>query len=395
MLAVIETHPVQYHAPVYRALQTRFGVPVTALYGSDFSVKTYRDTEFSAEFRWDTDLLGGYSHRFLSEAIDGREPDLTRLPARGLARELRALAPAATLIAGYSPSFHRHAWYAAWRLGRPILFRGETSDVSRGRGRLLDAARRAALRMAYRSCARVLYIGERSRRHYLAHGVPASRLVFSPYCVDTAAFVMDDEARQALRGAARRHLGIDDSNIVVLFSGKLSARKGVSLLVAAARRLPDAIRRRVVLAFVGDGALREALRAEAAAAPRLTAMFLGFQSQRELSRFYHMADVLALPSLHGETWGLVVNEALHHGLPVIVSDRVGCAPDLVGPDTGVVCRAGSVDALTEAIAGALRLVGDAGTRVRCRQRVAGYSVEQAAAGIAAAYLGVTGRSLAA
>ena len=65
-LAVIETHPIQYHAPVYRALEQELSVPVTAIYGSDFSVVGYHDAEFGATFQWDTDLMSGYDARFLT-----------------------------------------------------------------------------------------------------------------------------------------------------------------------------------------------------------------------------------------------------------------------------------------------------------------------------------------
>ena len=66
MLTVVATHPTQYHAPVYRWLQTRLGIPVTVLYGSDFSVAGYRDPEFATTLAWETDLLSGYSARFLA-----------------------------------------------------------------------------------------------------------------------------------------------------------------------------------------------------------------------------------------------------------------------------------------------------------------------------------------
>ena len=70
-LVVIETHPVQYHAPVYRELQKSCGIPVTAIYGSDFSVAGYRDREFGATFAWDTDLLAGYTSVFLERVAAG------------------------------------------------------------------------------------------------------------------------------------------------------------------------------------------------------------------------------------------------------------------------------------------------------------------------------------
>jgi len=96
VLAVIETHPIQYHAPVYRALQGDFGVPVTAIYGSDFSIAGYHDVEFKSSFRWDADLLSGYASEFLSRADKG----LAKKSAAGLShrfpRAPTALQPVAT-----------------------------------------------------------------------------------------------------------------------------------------------------------------------------------------------------------------------------------------------------------------------------------------------------------
>src|SRR3954453_990246 len=111
MLAAIQTHPIQYHAPVYRALQQRCGVPVTAIYGSDFSVAGYRDTEFDATFAWDTDLLSGYSSRFLSRIANGGAKRFEEVTATGLATALSELRPSAVLIGGYSPQFHISAFF--------------------------------------------------------------------------------------------------------------------------------------------------------------------------------------------------------------------------------------------------------------------------------------------
>ncbi len=387
MLAVIETHPVQYHAPVYRALQQQFGVPVTAIYGSDFSVRRYRDAEFGAAVAWETDLLAGYSHQFLSQATDGSEPDLGKLSARGVGGILKQIAPAATLITGYSPAFHRHAWYAASRLGRPVLFRGETTDRAQTTSRVKSALRSAGLRRAYRTCARLLYIGKRSHCHYRQHGVDEARLVFSPYCVDTTPFRMDEDARAACRDRVRASLGARADSIALLYAGKLSERKGVDLLPDAMQKLPDGLRQRTLLVALGDGALRVSLERRAQETGS-TIHILGVQPQSRLSDYYHAADLLVLPSRHGETWGLVVNEALHHGMPCVVSDRVGCAPDLIDASTGVVCEAESSDALAAAIAAATSLIGRPDVRARCREKAASYSVARAAQGIAEAYRAV-------
>ena len=386
MLAVIETHPVQYHAPVYRALQQRYGVPVTAIYGSDFSVAGYRDKEFGAAFAWDTDLLSGYASVFLSRVQEGGAGSFEDVSPKGLRSALAGLRPDAVLIVGYSPRFNRTAWYEAWRAGQPILFRGETSDASDARNWLKTHGRRAALALAYRSCTRLLFIGRHSREHFQRMGVAGRRLVFSPYCVDVTPFDPDEAARARLRAATRRELGLADDQIVVLFSGKLSRRKGVDLLLQAVKALPAAVRQRIVLAYLGDGALKSSLQTLAAQPAPVRAIFLGFQNQRHLSRYYHAADLLALPSRYNETWGLVVNEALHHGLPCVVSDRVGCLPDLVESGrTGECFAADSEPALVAALERAVALVGRPEIREACRRKVADYSVDRAAAGIADAY----------
>jgi glycosyltransferase involved in cell wall biosynthesis len=391
MLAVIETHPVQYHAPVYRALQQHYGVPVTAIYGSDFSVSGSLDQEFGASFAWDTDLLSGYSSVFLSRVADGGARHFRTVSANGLRVALERVQAAAVMVVGYGAGFNRSAWLEARRTGRPILFRAETSDDATARGWLKSGLRRAALSLAYRGCEQLLYIGERSRSHFARHGVSPDRLVFSPYCVDTSSFRMDEPARAQLREATRRQLGVADGAFVLLHSGKLSHRKGVDVLVDATRQLPPALRERAVVLFVGDGDRRAELRAQADLAPAVPAIFAGFQNQTRLSPYYHAADLLVLPSRHSETWGLVVNEALHHGLPCVVSDRVGCAPDLIEPGvTGEVCAAGSAPALAAAISAASRLIGQVEIRAACRQRVAGYTVNRAAEGIASAFLSAVG-----
>ncbi|HEY8461646.1 MAG TPA: glycosyltransferase, partial [Blastocatellia bacterium] len=121
MLAVIETHPIQYHAPVYRALQSKYGVPTTAIYGSDFSVVGYRDREFGAELAWDTDLLSGYEQVFLSKVESGGARNFEEVSANGLNDALRKVAPKMALIVGYSPRFNQSAIYEVWKAGYPIL----------------------------------------------------------------------------------------------------------------------------------------------------------------------------------------------------------------------------------------------------------------------------------
>jgi glycosyltransferase involved in cell wall biosynthesis len=385
MLAVLETHPVQYHAPVYRALENQFGIPVTAIYGSDFSVVGYRDREFGATFAWDTDLLSGYHAVFLSRSGRGGAKSPERVSARGMGQALAAAAPNAVLVTGYSPRFHQLAFYSAWRSGAPILFRGETTDHARDRSPAKAWIRDRALRWLYGRCAALLYVGQRSHQHLRRLAPAAARLVFSPYCVDASTFECDEAARKRLRAETRQGLEVTEERIVLLYSGKLVSHKGVDLLAHAVASLPASVRERVALVFLGDGEFRPSLEVLARRLGLHKVCFLGFRNQTELSGYYHAADLLVLPS-HSETWGLVVNEALHHGVPCVVSERVGCAPDLVAPAvTGEVSETGSTPSLTAALLRAVALVNRGDVRNACRARVAEYSVERAAQGIAEAY----------
>jgi glycosyltransferase involved in cell wall biosynthesis len=113
------------------------------------------------------------------------------------------------------------------------------------------------------------------------------------------------------------------------------------------------------------------------------ATFLGFRNQSELPAIYAAADVLVLPSDRQETWGLVINEAMAAGLPVIASDAVGCVPDLIAPGvTGDRFPPGDVKALAAALKG-LKDDPTRGPRMAtaAAKRVSEFSAERAAAGV--------------
>lgn len=377
-LCVCETHPVQYHAPVYRTLNQIAGVSVTAVYGSDFSARGYHDVEFQRRVEWDVDLLEGYESVFLSNDPAIACPE--QVSGSGLETALSRLRPDAVLCLGYALPFHWEAIRAASRLRLPLFLRAETADRGRSRPLLKTALRSMALRALYALFEGFAAIGTRSRDHYLSHGVDPKRIVPSPYCVDTTVFAASELDRSRMRCAARQALGIGMEETVVLFSGKLSARKGPDLIARAVGGMPQG--RRPVLLFVGEGEMREQL-GEEAQRLGVRAVLAGFVNQRKLSPLFHASDILTLPSREGETWGLVVNEALHHGLPCVVTSAVGCSDDLIRVGVnGAVCEADDVLALRSGIETVAELARAPGTRERCRALVSAFSVDAAAKGIA-------------
>jgi len=382
-LLIIGTHPVQYQAPVYRSLEATWGVPVNMIYASDFSVTGYFDKAFQTRLAWDVDLFTAPERCvFLSRSSEGGATCFDEISAKGLGKAMAASKPAAVLLTGYSPAFHRLAFYHAMRMGYPIMLRAETVDRSldADADRPVKWMKNILLRSMYAGCRRLLPIGKRSYQHYRQLGCPDQKLVFSRYCVDTSPFHCDERARAELRPAARAEMGLAEDTIALLFAGKLEMRKRPGMLLAAVKLLPPAERSRIALVFLGSGKEQETLRAEAAKDPAVQTVFLGFKNQTELSPYYHAADMLVLPSTL-ETWGLVVNEALHHGVPCVVTDTVGCAPDLVQPGITGEIASGTPQSLADALLRALRLSKREDVRAACRSLVENYTVEKASKGI--------------
>jgi len=384
-LVILSTHPIQYQAPVYRYIQSELGIPVAVIYGSDFSITGYRDREFGVDLSWDSDLLSGYTSIFLSSSERGGATSAETVSARGIGRALRRLRSDAILLTGYRPRFDWGAFLAARQTGCPLLLRAETTDHAVRRGPLKRLARDTFLRGFYCRFSRLLYIGKRSREHYLRLGAREEQLIFSPYCVDLSAFQVEESDRERHRARTRQALNLTDEQIVLLFSGKLVSGKGPDLLLEAVKGLSHPLRKQLAVLFLGEGQLRPSLQTLAESTPEVAVRFAGFQNQRSLSQFYHAADMLVLPSF-SETWGLVVNEALHHGLPCVVSTAVGSALDLVHEGiTGATFEVASTLDLARAILRTIDLLRLPELRSRCQQHAQSYGLDVAARGIARAY----------
>jgi glycosyltransferase involved in cell wall biosynthesis len=329
--------------------------------------------------RWDMPLLEGYAHEFVPNV--SAQPGTNRfggLRNPELNSRVRAFDPDAVLLVGYNyQSLIR--FILTWRAVRaPLILRGDSHrlmpDLS-WRGRL----KRALLSVLFRRFAAFLYVGAANRRYFEQHGVPARALFWAPHAVDNARFTATGAATLAAARAWRRELGIADDRMVVLFAGKFEAKKRPLDLLRAFRALAPAD---AALLLVGSGELERQLREEAQGCADIH--FAPFQNQSQMPRTYAACDVLVLPSYgRFETWGLAVNEAMCLGKAAIVSDHVGCAEDLVlNGKTGLVFAAGDLQALTGALAQALR------DRQRlqawgaaARQRVQGFNYAQATRGL--------------
>lgn len=387
-LLVFTTHPIQYQAPWFRAIEEsgRFELLVAFSY---IPTDSEQAVGFGGAFEWDIPLREGYRSVVLDSRDLGRAaPDWLRRPIRGSGALLERFRPDAALVLGWQEVSLCQAMRACWRRSVPVILRGESVPRPRRR-RLVRWGQRQLVRRA----AGVLAIGARNRRFYADLGVQESTIVDAPYCVDNARFAAAAARLTARRTEIRRGFGIPEEALCLLFAGKLEAKKRPVDVIEAVTAA-HAAGAPVHALIVGDGPLRAECesRIAALAAP---ASMAGFRNQSELPCAYVAADALVLPSDARETWGLVVNEAMACGLPAIVSDAVGCAPDLVQDgETGAIFPCGDVATL----AGVIRSWADdrkgvisMGRRAEAHVR-ARYSIEGAVKGLAGAVQNVLGRN---
>ena len=395
-LAVIASHPIQYQAPLFRRIAATSGVELEVLFLSDHGLKPTMDEGFGQVVRFDSPLLEGYAHRFLRN----RSPRPGLYPPFGLLNPSLATAIGrggfdAVCVQGYNFASHWIAYAAAAGVRVPWMMRGESTLLYETTP-LRRAAKTALLAPLVRGAGALLCIGEHNRRFYESLGARPSQLFHAPYSVDNDYFATRARtARDSGASAAiRQRLGAGPDDVVLLFVGKYLKRKRPVDVVEAVASLGDASRR-VVVAFVGEGEERPALES-AIARTGVRACLTGFVNQSELGAWYGASDLFVLPSTY-ETWGLVVNEAMAAGLPVVVSDLVGCGQDLVaGRGTGGVHKAADPASLAEVLR---PLVGDDGLRrsaaAKALEVIAGYDVSVTAAGVVEALQAVASRRSAA
>jgi glycosyltransferase involved in cell wall biosynthesis len=358
-LAYLVTHPIQYQAPLLRAVAADPDIILKVFFGSDFSVQKFVDPGFGQAIEWDVPLLEGYAHEMLparSAALaPGELPGFWRPFNRGLATALAAGRFQALWVHGYNRAYHWAAIAAAKRLGLKVLLRDEATGVSAARGPVKQMLKSAFFRLLDRGVDAYLAIGRLNRDYYRGFGVAESKIFPMPYAVDNAFFQARIAEAVPEREIFRARLGLKADRPIILFAGKLIERKRpLDLLDAYARIVEEPAARAPYLLFAGDGELKPELTRRIAAAKLEGVRLLGFQSQVQLAALYDLADLFVLPS-ERESWGLVVNEAMNAGRAVIVNDRIGAGADLViGGENGFIYPVGDVEALATCLRSALR-----------------------------------------
>lgn len=354
---------------------------MTVYFMSDQSLRPARDPGFGVEVAWDIPLLQGYRSVFLRNVSKRPNVDEFRgADTPEIYSVIRDRNFDAFMITGWYLKSYWQAARACFRHGVPLLIRSEANSLM-PRPMPVRIAKRVVLGWLFRRARAFLTIGKLNAEFYERHGADPSTFFPSPYCVDNQFFAQEAAQARKDRRALRKRWGLPHSAFVFVMSGKLTPKKRPMDVLRALTLLRNPAQQPWLL-MAGDGPLRQECE-DYIRKHRLAVRITGFLNQSMMPAAYAASDCIVMSSDYGETWGLSVNEAMACGLPAIVSDRVGCAADLVAPGrTGFIYPCGNVNALAEALA---RMQGNAGTAVemgaKARSKIAKYSLQAVVRGI--------------
>jgi glycosyltransferase involved in cell wall biosynthesis len=338
----VATHPVQYQVPLFRRMAARDELDLRVAYCTLRGAEPAHDAGFGATVQWDVPLLDGYSWVEVPNRGSGTDaflglcnPGLWKLICEGRF-------DAVLCYVGYVRATFWIAYFAAKSSGTAFLFGTDATTLTSVDRRMWKrSVKRVVWPMVFRLADHVSVPSTGGRELMRLLGLPDERVTLTPYVVDNDWWLA--QAARVDRAAVRASWGAAADDAVILFCAKLQAwKRPLDLLQAFAKANIG----KTLLVFAGEGPLRGQLESEAAAlgvAGRVR--FLGFVNQTQLPKVYTAADLMVLPSAY-EPFGVVVNEAMLCGCPVIVSERVGAARDLVAEGrTGFVYPCADVAAL--------------------------------------------------
>ena len=379
-IGFLATHPIQYHAPLYRELAKCDGIDLTVYFCHRPTPEEQGDG-FGVAFEWDVDLLSGYHYCFLNNVSSRPTVGFSGYDTPEIGDIIRHERFDWFIIQGWNRKACWQGFRACWRSGTKLGVRSDsplTTGIGGPRRRLFDLLKRMFYPLIMTRFDLCLPYGQLSADYFLSYG--AKRIVISPHFVDNHFFSRGVAVWNPRRMELRRRWGIPQEAFCFVFCGKFQQKKHPMDILKAFKDLYDALNGETVhLLMVGDGELRNECE-RFSRVNNLPVTFAGFLNQGEIVKGYVAADCLVLASDSGETWGLVVNEAMACGLPAIVSDACGCLPDLiVEGETGYSFPCGDIRALADCMG---RMVSDRDASRRmgegARRHISSFSVEHAA-----------------
>ncbi|TRZ95507.1 glycosyltransferase [bacterium] len=327
-VAIVSSHIIQYAIPLYRVINASSDIGLNIFFCSKQGLISKLDPGFKEKISWDNIDLDSLHYKFIKNYSPFAAVDRTYgLINLGIIGEIKRGKFDAVIIGGYFLLTFWLAFYAAYISKTPIILTGEPPSPYKSRLRILimNNFKRLFLPRLIDKASAILYIGQKSKEYYLSFRRDiGEKLFFCPYSVDNDFYFSKAKEYSPKKDELKKELGVPLELPVILFLSKLIHWKRPMFLLETFARLniPS------VLVYVGSGYRYKALKKFVAKENIKNVVFFGFQNYTQIPKFYAIADIFVFPSL-GESWGLVVNEAMCFGLPIITTDRVMSSYDLV------------------------------------------------------------------
>jgi glycosyltransferase involved in cell wall biosynthesis len=372
-LVILSEIIAPYRIPVFNALARHESIDLHVIFLAETDPGLRQWHVYKDDIEFSYQVLPSWRRRFAERDV---------LLSNGVAPALQKASPDAILCGGYNylASWQSLFWAHLHRVPFSLWVESTTRDLRSG-FRLINFLKAKFMH----HCATYVVPGKASFEYVRSYGAAEKNIFTAPNAVDTEFFAVRAESVRRDAATNRGILGLPSR--FFLFVGRLVHDKGVFDLLRAYGALAPELRAEIGLVFVGDGAARPELEAQAKGIAPGTVTFPGFVHREVLARYYALADMFLFPT-HSDPWGLVVNEAMACGLPVISTKVAGCIADLVDDLwNGRVIEPGDSHQLTAAME---ELAGNALLRAQMgqhsRERILHYSPEACAAGIANAIL---------
>lgn len=320
-LAIITTHPIQYYAPIFKLLHKRQKIEIKVFYTWGKTAQNKYEPGFDKNIAWDIPLLDAYPFDWVeNKARNQGSHHFNGIITPKLITQLNTYNPNAILVIGWA--YHSHLKVIRYFKNKvPVYFRGDSTLLDE-KSSLKSLLKTIFLKWVYSHIDHAFYNGVNNKAYFKKYGFRDDQLSFAPHAVDNERFSAPrvEEAEQL-----KQKSSIPSTATVILFAGKFEEKKNPDLLLDAFINLNDP---NLYLIFTGNGPLEGTLRRKAEG--HLNIHFIDFQNQSYMPVVYQACDLFCLPSKGpGESWGLAVNEAMACGKAVLVSDKCGCAVDLV------------------------------------------------------------------
>jgi len=339
-LIVLETHPVPYRVPLHRRLCQNKNLHANVFFCSDTSLKIENHEDFG-KVDWELNLEG-INHKFLKNYC----PFKQKVPPKCLwnfeiVKELIKNRPDAILIYGYQSFTNKIAFIAARIFKIPIIFRDEIDFIDYSKP-LAKKIKRFILPLIFKIPSAFLYSYTRSKDFYISNKIPQKKLFFHPCAVDNDFF--QRQAKNTSKEKSRSELEISKNSKVVLYVGRLDKRKHVMDILEAYEKINV---KNKSLIFVGGGKQKEEIENYTKENYLKNVKVISFVERKNLYKYYSSADLFVIPSDYDPS-PKSMNEAMNFSLPVITSENVGTAKDLVKRGkNGFIVKVGDVKGLSK------------------------------------------------